>query len=101
MSGTTRGTGRPGRVIRQGEASRNLQQSSGMQPLFMEVTKTSPWTGITRTLDLDVTLEEYSAWKAGALIQDAMPRLNADEREFIKTGYTAEDWEEIFAQEED
>lgn len=68
---------------------------------IMEVTKTSPLTGITRTLDLDVTLEEYSAWKAGALIQDAMPRLNADEREFIKTGYTAEDWEEIFAQEED
>jgi len=68
---------------------------------IMEVTKTSPWTGITRTLDLDVTPEEYSAWKAGALIQDAMPRLNADEREFIKTGYTAEDWEEIFAQEED
>ena len=67
----------------------------------MEVTKTSPWTGITRTLTLDVTAEEIANWKAGELIQTAMPRLNTDEREFIKSGYTAEDWEEIFAQEED
>jgi len=67
----------------------------------MEVTKTSPLTGITRTLDLDVTAEEIANWKAGELIQTAMPRLNTDEREFIKSGYTAEDWEEMFAQEED
>ena len=67
----------------------------------MEVTKTSPWTGITRTLTLDVTAEEIANWKAGELIQTAMPRLNTDEREFIKSGYTAEDWEEMFAQEED
>jgi hypothetical protein len=31
------------------------------------------------------------------LIQNAMPRLNADEREFIKTGVTAEEWEEMFS----
>ena len=58
-------------------------------------------SGITRTLDLDVTLEEYAAWRAGELIQNAMPRLNADEREFIKTGITAEEWEEIFGPQED
>ena len=63
----------------------------------MEVTQTSIHSGITRTLDLDVTLDEYADWKAGELIQNAMPRLNADEREFVKTGITAEEWEEIFA----
>tara|TARA_Y100001973_G_scaffold57555_1_gene84833 strand:+ start:586 stop:789 length:204 start_codon:yes stop_codon:yes gene_type:complete len=67
----------------------------------MEVTKTSVHSGITRTLDLDVTFEEVAAWQAGELIQVAMPRLDADEREFIKTGITAEEWEEIFPPEED
>ena len=67
----------------------------------MNVTKTSVHSGITRTLDLDVTFEEIAAWQAGELIQVAMPRLNADEREFIKTGITAEEWEEIFPPEED
>ena len=63
----------------------------------MEITKTSIHSGITRTFDLDVTEDEYADWKAGELIQNAMPRLNADEREFVKTGITAEEWEEIFA----
>ena len=63
----------------------------------MKIQRTSAHSGITRTLDLDVTLDEYADWKAGELIQNAMPRLNADEREFVKTGITAEEWEEIFA----
>ena len=63
----------------------------------MNITNTSAHSGITRTLDLDVTLEEYAAWRAGELIQVAMPRRNADEREFIMTGITAEEWEEMFA----
>lgn len=66
----------------------------------MKITKTSVHSGITRTLDLDVTLEEYASWRAGELIQNAMPRLNADEREFIKTGITAEEWEEMFGTQE-
>ena len=63
----------------------------------MEITKTSRFSGVTRTLNLDVTLDEYAAWRGGELIQVAMPRLNADEREFIMTGVTAEEWEEMFA----
>lgn len=62
----------------------------------MEITKTSIHSGITRTLNLDVTAEEIATWKAGELIQDAMPRLNADEREFIKTGITSQEWQEIW-----
>jgi hypothetical protein len=63
----------------------------------MNITKTSAHSGITRTLDLDVTEAEILAWQAGELIQNAMPRLDADEREFIMTGITAEEWEEMFA----
>jgi hypothetical protein len=32
------------------------------------------------------------------LIQDAMPRLNENEREFIMTGITAEEWEKHYEQ---
>jgi hypothetical protein len=63
----------------------------------MNITKTSAHSGITRTFDLDVTEAEILAWQAGELIQNAMPRLDADEREFIMTGITAEEWEEMFA----
>ena len=66
----------------------------------MKIKRTSAHSGITRTLELDVTLEEYAAWRGGELIQNAMPRLNADEREFIKTGITAEEWEQIFSPQE-
>ena len=66
----------------------------------MKITKTSIQSGITRTLDLDVTLDEYASWRGGQLIQNAMPRLNADEREFIKTGVTSEEWEEMFSTQE-
>ena len=67
----------------------------------MEVTQTSIHSGITSTFDLDVTEAEILAWQAGELIQNAMPRLNADEREFVKTGITPEEWEEIFGPEEE
>jgi hypothetical protein len=35
------------------------------------------------------------------LIQDAFPTLTADEREFILTGITSEEWDEIFPEEDE
>jgi hypothetical protein len=64
----------------------------------MLITRTSTLSGITRTLDLDVTpaqVELYSA--GGVLLQDAFPQLAKEQREFIKTGITAEEWDEMFA----
>ncbi len=53
----------------------------------MLITKTSIFSGKTRTLDLDITQEELDSWhKKEKLIQDAFPRLNVDEREFLLTG---------------
>ena len=63
----------------------------------MEVTRTSALTGNTRTLDLNVTMEQMFAYANGALLQEAFPQLTADEREFIKTGITAEEWDAVFA----
>ena len=61
----------------------------------MKVTRTSAFTGITRTLDLNISETKLGDWEEGLiLIQDAFPTLTADEREFIMTGITAEEWAE-------
>jgi len=62
----------------------------------MKLTRTSPVSGKKNTLDLDVTREQITDWEKGSLIQDAMPNLTPDEREFVKTGITNEDWAELF-----
>ena len=66
----------------------------------MKITRKSPMTGITRTKEIDVTIEQILAWEEGELIQNAMPQLSADDREFIKTGISAEEWEWAYGGEE-
>jgi hypothetical protein len=61
----------------------------------MIVSRRSPLTGKVNEMDIPVTEEQLAAWKGGAMIQDAMPNLSADQREFILTGYTAADWDEV------
>tara|TARA_R110002051_G_scaffold232488_2_gene294207 strand:- start:626 stop:829 length:204 start_codon:yes stop_codon:yes gene_type:complete len=60
----------------------------------MKVTRTSKFTGIIRTIDLPITDSDIRAWSEGMLIQDACPDLTPDQREFIMTGITAEEWAE-------
>lgn len=62
----------------------------------MKITRTSMFSGVERTLDLPITEAQLSDWKAGTLIQKAMPQLSADEREFVMTGVTAEEWDHEF-----
>jgi len=52
-------------------------------------------------MDLDITEEQVWQYRNGALLQDAFSNLTAEEREFFKTGYTAEDWEMMFGTEEE
>lgn len=66
----------------------------------MLITRTSGLTGITRTKDINVTVDQLEAWHAGSLIHIAMPHLTSDEREFIMTGITPEEWNEAFGVEE-
>lgn len=66
----------------------------------MKITRQSSVTGVTRTLDLPVTEQQILEWKTGKLIQDAMPKLTDDQREFIKSGISPDEWEELFEEEE-
>lgn len=71
----------------------------------MKVTRRSPLTGIEHVMDLDVTEEQLAEMdkppQQRRLVQDIFPHLTNAEREFIKTGYTEDDWAEMFPPEED
>lgn len=60
----------------------------------MEITKVDPLTGRVNTRDIDVTDFQLALWRDGALIQDVMPNVSADDREFIMTGIV---WEDSFS----
>jgi hypothetical protein len=64
---------------------------------MIQISMVSPVTGQTNTRDINCTLEQYQAWRAGAgYIQAVMPQVSADDREFLLSGCTPEDWDELF-----
>jgi hypothetical protein len=65
----------------------------------MEITRVSPVTGITNTIFIDVSIDQVLQWQHGALIQDVMPELSPDEREFIMSGISPTEWDDLFADE--
>ena len=62
----------------------------------MLITRTSPISGTTHTLEVNCTPEQLAAWEAGTLIQNAMPDVDAPLREYIKSGITPQEWIETF-----
>ena len=64
----------------------------------MLIAKTSSLTSRTHEMEIDVSEKQITLWMEGALIQDVMPNLSPDEREFIMTGITPAEWDEAFAQ---
>jgi hypothetical protein len=49
-----------------------------------------------------LTQAQYEDWLKGrGLVQNIMPHVSAEDREFLMTGYTPEDWAAIFPPEED
>lgn len=67
----------------------------------MLIVRKSPFSGEETVKEINVTEEQLSKWKDdGMHIQDAMPHLTADEREFILTGVTPDEWDEAFSDED-
>ena len=64
----------------------------------MKITRKSPFSGNINTMEIDVTQAQIDAWQNGELIQNAMPKLSADEREFIMTGITPVEWDSTFGE---
>lgn len=67
----------------------------------MMITRKSPFSNKVNTRDIDVSEEEIRAWESGVPIQHAMRDLSADDREFLMTGITPEEWDAAFGHEEE
>lgn len=71
----------------------------------MIVTRKSRFTGKLNQMDIGMDPVAFSTalrdWEGGALIQEAFPDLSADEREFLMTGSTPAEWQEVFGSDDD
>lgn len=62
----------------------------------MKITVTTRCPFCGRTHDVEVNEIDYLNWQDGELIQNAMPYLSAQEREYLITGICAHCWENMF-----
>jgi len=65
----------------------------------MRIERQSVLTGKTHVMDLPITMHQYLSWREGMLIQDAMPHLSPEQREFLMTGIIPEEWDAEFHEE--
>ena len=65
----------------------------------MQITRKSVLTGKVATLDVPCTARELAAYEAGMLIQDAMPNVPPDMREFLMSGITPDEWQATFGEQ--
>ena len=68
----------------------------------MQVQRISSISGKINTMDLNVTQDQLDQYaQGGVFIQNVFPNLKPDEREFIKTGITKQEWNEMFGDPEE
>jgi hypothetical protein len=66
----------------------------------MYIKRKSVISGIERTRSIPVNPDDYAAWQAGlGSIQELMPYLNDNDREFILSGITEDEWDSAFGEE--
>jgi hypothetical protein len=68
----------------------------------MNITKISSLTGIEHTLNINVTQDELlrieNRRNSTELIQNIVPNLSMEDREFLMTGITNEEWIRVFGE---
>lgn len=67
-----------------------------LRGLKMLITRKSPFTGKIHTMEINVTHAQIAAWENGKPIQNVMPNVSADHREFLMTGITPDEWNATF-----
>jgi hypothetical protein len=68
---------------------------------MMIVIRRSALTGELHMLALDITPLQLNDWYNGMPIQRAMPGLSREEREFLLSGITDQEWLEAFGPAEE
>lgn len=68
----------------------------------LSLTRHSIFSRRDNTMVLPITAEQFRRWRIdGEMIQDVMPELTPDQREFLMTGATPEEWAEEFPPNEE
>ena len=67
----------------------------------MVVVAISAATGEKHAMPLAITEAQVYDWAKGASIQDAMPNLSPEGREFLMTGITQVEWDSLFSETEE
>lgn len=69
----------------------------------MIITKTSRVSGVENSLDLDITQDQLdrinNRFNTKELIQNIVPNLTPGEREFLMTGITEQEWNQLYGEE--
>ena len=52
---------------------------------------------LTLPMGMDDFKERFRAWQGGSTIQSVFPELSNAERELFVTGYSSQEWDEVFA----
>jgi len=68
----------------------------------MFITKKSQVSGKINTMEINITPQEYEHYLYGRdrrLIQQMFPSLSASEREFLMTGTTPQEWDNMFKED--
>jgi len=62
----------------------------------MLITRTNPYTGKPRSIDMNISQTQLNEYNNGKSAQHAFPNLSANEREFIISGITGEEFDALF-----
>ena len=63
----------------------------------MKITRTSPLTGVSNTIDLPVTQDQIDRYaRREDHVQNIFKNLTPGQREFIMTGITDKEWDKTF-----
>lgn len=64
------------------------------------ITMISAWSGRPNSMTLRMTQAQWDEWRSEGrkrFVQEIFPHLSAEEREFLLTGITPDEWNEAFA----
>lgn len=70
----------------------------------MKVSRKSQITGRHATMELPITMAQWTEWMSSRrtrLIQDIFPQLTDEQREFLLTGITPEEWDKHIRKDDD
>ena len=66
----------------------------------MIIKKTSAFSGIVRTKDIPMDPKDFAQYAAGyGSMDDLLPYLSIEDREFILSGMTPQEWKNAFSEE--